>query len=263
MVVAVTALVMATTGTGFAAKSVLIDGAKIKNGSISGKKLSNTSIVPPGYSMLIVPNKKAKRASRSYYNNSVPQVQGTICSSGAIVYNQPCPSYTTETFPVPGPAGPVGAAGPDGKIGEIGPGPGATGSNRVTVPGAAGAVTFYAPTTGTVTASPAFAAAATATPSVATSIQDVQARIVSPSATNVPALITVILYLTNGTPFPTAQSCSFDPHVTDRCAIPGPIGVPANSAMAWGIVTVGKAGPPENSGWDTYDLSLGFRSLAG
>jgi len=55
MVVAVIALVMATTGTGIAAKSLLIDGSQIKNGSITANKLAPDAIVPKGYAALIVP----------------------------------------------------------------------------------------------------------------------------------------------------------------------------------------------------------------
>jgi len=122
-------------------------------------------------------------------------------------------------------------------------------------------VTFFAPTTGTVTASGTLKDAVTATPSIATTIQDVQARLVAPSAVNVPILITVMLYVLDGTPKPTVGSCSFNPRVATSCSFAGPISVPANVATAWSILTVGKFGSPENSGWDTYDLSLGFRSL--
>ena len=120
---------------------------------------------------------------------------------------------------------------------------------------------YFAPTTGTVTASLQLKDAMTATPSIATTIQDVQARLVAPSAVNVPTLITVMLYVFDGAEQPTVGSCSFNPRVATSCSFAGPISVPANVATAWSIVPMGKIGPPENHEWDTFDLSLGFRSL--
>ena len=120
MVVAVTASVSAMTGTGLATKSVLIDGAKIKNGSITAKKLSSTALAPKGYRLLAAPSSATSRLHTSGTRTSGPYL-ATICSDGNIVFNQPCPAtWTPAPAPVPTP-GPAGPSGPDGKLGSAYP----------------------------------------------------------------------------------------------------------------------------------------------
>nr|MCU0259236.1 hypothetical protein [Solirubrobacteraceae bacterium] len=73
IVISIAALVFAMAGTGIAAKSTLIDGAKIKNGSITSAKIRNgaitarklgrDTIVPKGYALVLVRTGSAKKSS--------------------------------------------------------------------------------------------------------------------------------------------------------------------------------------------------------
>lgn len=296
IVISVIALVFAMTGTGIAAKSALIDGSQIKDGTITAKKLRRDIIVPKGYSLVYVPTPKSDKATRS---QAAVGPRGTSTVFSKTVVNDrvqialECPDElggtTTTLVPLGGECPPTPASIRkefDSKLNKteqnatsytdtaissiIDPNktllpavtalqnePNGMQSNRVTVPTGVVASVVFAPLTGQVTASPDFAGAQTATPAVPVKFRDVSVVLTRPSASNTPTGVTVALVVNNGTVSGTGASCTFDPRSATGCTFAGPIQVPANATAAWVVTTTGQVGGPP-APWGAYDLSLGY-----
>lgn len=287
MGVALTALVLAASGTSIAGSdSILgrasggITGAQIRDGSITARDIANNSITSSkikagsvegsdlGAPVVSLLSKVCGQTPSQTKGSSLvhdKNVKSALLKCAKPVAERDLPvlvnSLVVIDEPVPGPAGSNGAAGTNGSDGTDGADAGVATSNRVTV---ASNVVFsanYAPTIGVTNATPGYAAAQTASPSVATTVRDVSAKIVRSSASNPPVQIGVSLVVNNGSPSGAGGSCSFDPRATDGCSFAGPIPVAAGSTMAWLITTNGQVpqGQPPLA-WSDYDLSLGFRS---
>jgi hypothetical protein len=263
MVVAVMALVFAMTGTGIAAKSLLIDGSQIKNGSITANKLAPGTIAPQGYREVVIPaaglaaTTSAAHRAKAATNISAHAAScdnnrdacATYCPDGAIVVDSPCPlpAQTGATGPA-GPTGPAGSSGSAGSSGQPGASAGTSGTGRFTVPEGNPllSVQFASPVGTGTTAGATASAVATATPSVLTEMSNISLKIVQ-SGTKKPRSIEVFLWENNkeGSVF-----CELTPPSKESCTFPGPIVLEAGVTFALGVVTVGihNAPSPPNSG---------------
>jgi hypothetical protein len=277
MVVAVIALVMAMTGTGIAAKSLLIDGSQIKNGTITGDKLAPGTIkaaelapytiTPKGFSTVVLPwstavakasaTQRAKSATRTAHSASRPPYdEGTLCPDGDIVVNSPC-SPPAEPGPA-GPTGPAGSAGSAGSAGQPGASAGTSGTARFTVPegNPIVSVQFASPVgTGTTAGETPPSTVATATPSVLTELSNISHKMVK-SGTKKPRSVEVFLW-ENGKE--GGVFCELTPPSKESCTFPGPIVLEAGVTFALGVVTNGIFEPPSQpAGWEPYELSVGY-----
>jgi hypothetical protein len=110
-VVATVALLFAVAGTAYAGSQVLITGAQVKDGSLSGRDLANRSIGVNKLTRAAVARLKGARGAR-----------GAAGAAGPMG-----PTGPAGPVGAAGPGGPAGSAGPQGAKGETGPA-GATGA---------------------------------------------------------------------------------------------------------------------------------------
>jgi hypothetical protein len=257
MVVAIIALVMATAGTGIAAKSLLINGSDIKNGTITADKLAPNAVVPKGWAAVTVPvNAHATSRNSKARLASVPKtdVEGTLCPDGTIVIDAPCPEPPPAQT---GATGPAGSAGSTGSTGQPGASAGTSGTARFTVPewNPILAVQYASPVGTGTTAETEPSRVATASASVLTELSNISLKMVKSGAKK-PRSIEVFFWETTKT---GGVFCELTPPSKESCTFPGPIVLEPGVTFALGIVTHGIVEPPNPpAGWEPYELSIGY-----
>lgn len=241
MIVALIALVFAATGTGIAATGV-ITGTEIKDGSITSADLATGAVTSSDIKNGTVNSTDIKNGSLS---------SADLTKQAVTQFDQTAElKKVAEAKLVPGPTGGTGAAGL--------PGAPAFSTNWVNAEVAAGNIgseRFYSDSgAGAAT----FAAAATTTPSVPTTINNVNVDLVEPPTPDVPTLVLVQLITSLGTPQASALTCGFDPHTATGCKAPGSAAVPAGARLAWRVQVLAAAPPP--APFSKFKVSLAYTS---
>ena len=230
MIVALFALVIATTGTAFAAQSALIPGSRIVAHSITAKQLA-----PGAVNHTALGNKAVQRNN---FGGAPPkQFSDTICANGTVAVGAPCSigSYM----------GLLGGAS----------------TTIVTIPAAGGVLTFYGPPSSpgeTASLQPVYQL----TPNQPIQLSQLDVEIFGPPATNWPQSINVFMVV-NGVIAGT-QFCSFNPSPggNNKCSMDpsaAPTTIPAGSSISFAF-QVSNTGI--NPTWDQFDLAVGYMSSA-
>lgn len=269
MVVAVTALVFAMTGTGIAAKSVLIDGAKIKNGSITGKKLAADAIVPKGVQLLAIrkgASSAAKGAALSAGASGSAHTSqalapkslalGAPCPGGGLTFTGPsgCPTPVATT-PTASTAGPKGLDGLDA---------GTSLTSRAVFRSNPAAVVFSKfmsiSGSGEVGLQPIdVAQVMAAKPQKA---RAVSVSLLGPWPARASSIV-VSLLINDVNVSVTSLGCTITA-AQPTCTAAGPADVPPSSRLAWSAQVIAPVVPPDiPTPVEDFALSVGFQTTAG
>lgn len=267
MIVALVALVFAMTGTGIAAKTALIDGARIKNKSISGKKLAAHSITPKGYGLIAVKLPAAKKSSAHSSQSAADQSKEITTADAAATLLIPSNTFdttamsqalsqngidTTVTGP-PGPPGAAGAAGADA---------GASLAARASVTGnpPANFSKFMA-----VTGNPAKVddqpyKVSTVMPAVPLRAGQVTAAVIGTWPSRASSIVVSLLVNDVGVSV-TSLGCTLTA-AQPQCTAPGPVDIPASSRLAWSaqVITTPVVPPAIPTQVEDFDLSVSAQS---
>ena len=102
-----------------------------------------------------------------------------------------------------------------------------------------------------------FAAAATTSPTVPTTITDAKVDLLEAPASDGLTLIDVTLITSLGTPAATAASCTFNPSTETGCTIAGKATVPAGARVAWRVRALDAGIAPA---FDAFKVGLAYTS---
>ena len=268
MVVATIALVFAATGTGIAATGA-ITGVDITNGSITSADLAtgavtsadiatgavtSADIATGGVTSLEI--RDGAVVSKDIQNSTigtqdiapVARYDGADATAALLRILE---GYKAAA--IPGPAGSVGAVG---AAGDLGPGGFSFNSISADIPLAGGDFGRYYGMTGP--GANSYAAAATTSPAVPTTISNGRVDLLEVPS-DAPLMIEVGVTVARGTPQATGQSCII-PLGQTGCTFPGPVKVPAGAPLAW-LVKV--FDPPPSMAFSALKLGMAWTSTSG
>jgi hypothetical protein len=268
MVVALIALVFAATGTGIAASGA-VTGTNIKNGSITSADLATGAVTSADLATGAVTS--ADLATGAVTSSDIKDgvILGSDIRGGTLTTKHILDGSLTSndldrwTFDpqvlvnledARGPAGPAGSSGANGL-------PGAPAFSNAWInldfPAAANEVSRFYGDSGP--GETTFAAAATTSPTVPTTISNGKVDLLEAPSPDVPTLVEVMFIASLGTPQATAANCTFNPSTETGCTIPGPVTLPAGARLAWRVKVL-DAGP--NPNWSPFKLGLAYTSAS-
>lgn len=230
MIVALFALVIASTGTAVAAQSALIPGSRIVAHSITAKQLARGAVNHAALG--------SQAVKTSNFGGPAPfQDSTTVCANGTFSVGAPCPIGSYE-----------------GLLGGYS-------TTIVSIPAAGGVLTFYGPPSGAgVVAS--LQPIVQLTPNQPIQLSNLDVQIFGPPATNWPTSINVSM-IVNGFPAGTAFCLMHpSPGGTNECHMDpsaAPTIIPADSSISFSF-QVSNTGI--NPSWDKFDLAVGYMSSA-
>lgn len=225
MIVALFALVIASTGTAFAAQSALIPGSHIVAHSITAKQLA-----PGAVNHNALGNKAVRR--NNFGGTPPKQYSDTVCANGQIVVAAPCPVGAIEGAQVTIPAG--------GAVLNYFSGLNDTGIPATLNPSPGHGIGFA--------------------PNAETALTGLNVQMSSEPAAKWPSSISVSLII-NG--FPSSAFCIIEnptPGGSNHCQSSTKVTIPANSSVAfyYNVINTNLGDPS----WDSFELTLSYLSLA-
>ena len=223
MIVALFALVIASSGTAFAAQAALIPGSRIVAHSITAKQLAPGAVNHAALG--------SKAVLKNNYGGPPPRAAvAMICPGGIVVFGGPCPAV------------------------------GAWGSALVTIPAGGFSLNVLSGITDTgirATANPSPGHGEGTSPNRETQIASLNVQMTGEPVTNWPSAIIVGL-LVNGvasSSFCTIQDPT--PGGSNECRSTSKVTIPANSSVSFLYGVLGKNAPLDPT-WDEFELSVSY-----
>lgn len=262
MVVALISLVFAMTGTGLAAKTALIDGAKIKNKSISGTKLAPYSIAPKGYGLIAVklPTGTARKAQSGFSQSN--QLSTAQVAAKLLVPSSDFTNLVNTGLANTIVTGPAGAAGATGTAGlDAGTSLTARGSITGNPPGIFSKFMAVSGNPAKVGAQPIDVAMVTG--AQAAKAQQVTVSVLGTWPSRASSIVVSLLINDVGVSI-TSLGCTVTA-AQPTCTAAGPVDVPASARIAWSAQVIAQPVVPPDipAPVEDFDLSVGFQTTAG